>query len=163
MNHDSDGYITFMSIIEVMMDLTNKREKLWGIVFLGFCLLGDVAFIISSVPGIWDSSPVWNWNCFRASKKWGVEPEIGVGNYPPNHPFVHRGLEPLFSPSILVVFPLFLETPKCKKSRENKETPQPTHRSSKTPKNRRKKPEALHNLDQRPHDHNRRLVRNRDD
>ena len=37
--------ISLMSIIEVMMDLTNKREKLRGIVFLGFCLLGDVGFM----------------------------------------------------------------------------------------------------------------------
>ena len=37
----------------------------------------------------------------------GVNPRIGVVKPPPNHPFVHRGF-PLFSPSILGVFPLFL-------------------------------------------------------
>ena len=42
----------------------------------------------------------------RLRSNMGVEPKIGVG-YPQNHPFVHRGF-PLFSPSILGVFPLFL-------------------------------------------------------
>ena len=37
----------------------------------------------------------------------GVEPKIGVFLTPPNHPMFNRGLEPLFSSSILGVFPLF--------------------------------------------------------
>ena len=43
--------ISLMSIIEVMMDLTNKRKNCW-IVFLGFCLLGDVSSIFCQAYGI---------------------------------------------------------------------------------------------------------------
>ena len=41
----------------------------------------------------------------------GVEPKIGVVGKPPYHPFVHRVFHEIHTPSILGVFPLFLETP----------------------------------------------------
>ena len=50
-------------------------------------------------------------SCIWMFGKWVFPLKRWVFSPPPNHPFFHRGF-PWFSPSILEVFPLFLETPK---------------------------------------------------